>query len=108
MIDNTTQYLASFCGSDSEMDPFIISSVASTDGLESPCEWGLTADMDLLSGRTAADRVRERREMLGTTKESLLKYRSMLEDLSRLGSRCVIGSKKALEELDDGWTKKEL
>ena len=108
VIGRSGEYLASFCASEGDIDNYIISSVASCDPLEPPWSWGMTADMELLRGRTAEDRLAERRQMLATTKEKLLSCRPLLEEAARRGCRCIVGAKEALDTLDGSWKIREI
>lgn len=91
-----------------EVEQYIVSTVAETDPLRSPADWGKAADRLLLRGRTRADREREYKEMLGATAENLRAFAGVLVRAAAQGAVCVIGSREALTAPDSPFASEEI
>lgn len=83
--------------SGTDIDGYIISTIASTEPLLSPAAKGRAADDFLFSGFTDDDRIRFRKEMLETKAEDLLAQKEALRLMAESGSTCVIGPVNALD-----------
>ena len=94
-------FMTSFCEGDEDIVKYIISAVGDTEPLLSPAEEGAAADMLVLDGKTDEDMRKLRREMLATSKESLLALRPILTKCAEEGKICVVGSDAALAEFGD-------
>ena len=94
-------FITAFCESDEDLTKYVISAIGNTEPLRSPAEEGAAADMDALDGKTAEEARKLRREMLETSKESLLALRPILTKCAEEGKICVVGSDAALAEFGD-------
>ena len=101
---NTAEYIKQFVSSEEEIEKFIISSVAATEGLKSAARQGIEADMNYLMGYTLDDKQRIRTQMLTLKKEDLLSLCDLFEKMKDGNSVCIIGNADALSELDESWT----
>lgn len=84
-----------------DIDGFIISTIASTEPLLSPAAKGRAADDFTLSGFTDEHRIRIRREILNTKAGDLAGLSDVLKDMAEKGTVCVVGPKSALEACGD-------
>ena len=84
-----------------DIDGFIISTIASTEPLLSPAAKGRSADDFYLSGFTDEDRIRIRKEILNTKAGDLAGLSDALKDMAEKGTVCVVGPKSALEAFED-------
>ena len=102
---NAASFLEEIAGGgeagEADLDGFIISTIASTEPLVSPASRGRSADDFVMSGFTDEDRIRVRREILETTADDLLSWRSAFDKLASDGCVCVIGPDSALESCPD-------
>ena len=97
-----SDFLTDFTADEStDIDGFIISTIASTEPLLSPAAKGRSADDFYLSGFTDEDRIRIRREILNTKAGDLAGMNGALKDMAEKGTICVVGPKSALETCDD-------
>ena len=95
-------FLDSFMSEENtDLDGFIISTIASADPLMSPTTKGRVADDFYLSGFTDEDRIRFRREMLETKVSDFAAMREVLADMAEKGTVCVAGPKSVLEACED-------
>ncbi len=92
VFDKSSDFLLDFLKNTESIDNFIISSIASTEPLESLRKQGLNADVDFLSGITSEDRLRYRNEMLGTTISELLELNTKIRTLTDESARCIVGN----------------
>lgn len=90
-------YLEKFCDRGGEIDPYIISTVAKIEPLESPQEKGLSADSDYFMNISRDDYRRMRREMLETDYEKLRRFAKVLRRFADEGKKCVVGHEEALK-----------
>ncbi len=90
-----------------DLERFIIGAIGESEPLLTPADRGETADLYYLRGITEEDRVRMRREMMATTGASLQALVPMLEEITRRGTVCVVGSAAILDKVE-GLTKLEL
>ena len=84
-----------------DISGFIISSVSNTEPLLSPAQKGRAADDFYLSGFTDEDRIRFRKEMLGTTVEDLKAQKAALLHMAEKACVCVAGPEPALAACPD-------
>lgn len=84
-----------------DISGFIISSIANTEPLLSPAQKGRAADDFYLSGFTDENRIRFRKEMLGTTADDLRAQKSALLHMAEKACVCVAGPQPALETCGD-------
>ena len=94
----SADFLRAYCAGDEDLDKFIISAIANTEPLRAPGERGMAADDRWFAGITDESRKTHRREMLTTTREDLLKWCSVLEEMSRDGAVCVVAHEEALKQ----------
>ncbi len=91
-------FLAAFADAEqSDIDGFIISTIAQTEPLVSAAARGRSADDFWFSGFTDEDRIRIRREILETTPADLVRWCDAIRALAENGRTCVIGPKSALD-----------
>ncbi|RKJ41339.1 hypothetical protein D7X94_03355 [Acutalibacter sp. 1XD8-33] len=90
---------ADFLRNAGEMDltGMIIGAVADSDPLLTPRLRGKTADMRHWRGITQEDLCRERREILSTKPEDLVRLAPEVERLAKEGAVCVLGSRRQIE-----------
>ncbi len=94
-------FLSGFSADEStDIDGFIISTIASTEPLLSPAAKGRAADDFYLSGFSDDDRVRIRSEILNTKAGDLAGLCEVLDDMAENGTVCVTGPKSALDACD--------
>jgi len=97
VLKTVSDFLEEFASADeADIDGYIISTISSTEPLLSPAAKGRAADDFVFSGFTDEDRVRFRKEMLGTTPEDLLAQKEALRLMAESGCTCVVGPKNAL------------
>ncbi|MBO4879809.1 MAG: insulinase family protein [Clostridia bacterium] len=101
VYDEEAEFIKEFCGGKEDLTKFIISTVGETEPLRSPGEICAAADMDHLCGRTYGKVKAFRKEMLGTTRESMLALVPVFTDCAENGVICVVGCDSALAEFDD-------
>ena len=89
-------FLRAFTQSGEALDKFIISTISSTEPLMSPRQVGQVADHYFFCGMTWDKLVAERREMLATTPETLLKWCEVFEKLAGDAAVCVVAHEEAL------------
>ena len=85
-----------WCSSDDKLDNYIISTVASTEPLRSPQNLGTAEDEYFFSGISYEERTESRKEILSTTRSSLLELCGILRELGEKGSVCVISNSDSL------------
>ena len=90
-------YLVDFCERGEDITPYIISTIAKSEPLESPCEKGLSADNAWFLGLDQDDFRRMRREMLETGAAKLRRFAGILNRFAAEGERCVVGHDEALK-----------
>ncbi len=101
-FDSLSEFIKAFAESGEEdLDKFIISSISSGDPLVTSRMRGAQEDGAYLNGYSYEERVEVRRQMLATTRESLLSWLPVLEAMERDGVYCVVGPKAVLEKDPD-------
>lgn len=95
-FDKAGAALRTICESNEPLDRYIVSTIASTEPLLSVRQKGIRAETDYLSGVTREMVCRERREILRTSKEDLMRASDVLEQVCENGGVCVIGGKDSL------------
>lgn len=88
--------LRDFVAGDERIDKYIISTVGESEPPLGSENQILVSDENLLCGITPEDLCRERAEMLSTTKEALLKWCGVLDQMAKDGGVCVIGHDGAI------------
>lgn len=86
-----------WCGGDEKLDNYIISTVAATEPLRSPQNFGPVEDEFMFAGISREERVQRRKEILSTTKGDLLAFCGALRELGEKGSICVVSNSDTLE-----------
>ena len=94
-------FLTSFASGETDIDGFIISTIASTEPLLSPAAKGRSADDFWLSGFTDEDRIRIRKEILETKTGDLTGLSEVFKDMADNCTVCVVGPKSALDACED-------
>ena len=101
MYKTVPDFLDSFASAeDADIDGFIISTIANTEPLLSPAAKGRAADDFYMSGFRDEDRIRFRKEMLGTKPEDLAAQKEALQNMAEKGTVCVAGPREALESCE--------
>ena len=101
ILKGLTDFIEEFASAeDADIDGFIISTISSTEPLLSPAAKGRAADDFTLSGFTDDDRIRFRKEMLGTKPADLLAQKEALRLMAESGCTCVVGPKTALADCE--------
>lgn len=90
-------FIREFCASEEELDKYIIGSIADLEPLVSTRDWAISCDDDYFRGITMENRSTEKSQMIHCTKERLLKYCDILEQIADEGGICVIGHEQAVE-----------
>lgn len=88
--------LRDFVAGDERIDKYIISTVGESEPPLGSENQILVSDENLLCGITPEDLCRERTEMLSTTKDALLKWCGVLDQMAKDGGVCVIGHDGAI------------
>ena len=102
IFKTVSDFLSDFTsGESTDLDGFIISTIASTEPLLSPAAKGRSADDFFLSGFTDDDRIRIRKEILNTKAGDLAGLSEVLKDMAENGTVCVVGPKSALDACED-------
>lgn len=102
IFKTVSDFLAAFAaGENTDLDGFIISTIASTEPLLSPAAKGRSADDFYLSGFTDEDRIRIRKEILNTKAGDLAGLSAALKNMEEKSTVCVVGPKSALEACED-------
>lgn len=92
--------LRSFVNSGSDIDRFVVATVASMEPYRPPADEAvLFADL-YMDERTPEDQERIRHEVLTTTKEHLLQFAELLNGISSSATACVVGGKKQVSTGD--------
>lgn len=88
--------LRDFVAGDERIDKYIISTVGESEPPLGSENQILVSDENLLCGITPEDLCRERAEMLSTTKDALLTWCGVLDQMAKDGGVCVIGHDGAI------------
>ncbi len=88
--------LRDFVAGDERIDKYIISTVGESEPPLGSENQILVSDENLLCGITPEDLCRERAEMLSTTKDALLKWCGVLDQMAKDGGVCVVGHDGAI------------
>ena len=88
--------LRDFVAGDERIDKYISSTVGESEPPLGSENQILVSDENLLCGITPEDLCRERAEMLSTTKDALLKWCGVLDQMAKDGGVCVIGHDGAI------------
>ncbi len=96
-FDGAGAALREFCASGEPLDGFIISSMAASDPIVTPAQAAIRGGVFYFSGRTNDDRVRERHEILHTTREQLVDFSHTLDAVCKNSGICVIGGRDVLD-----------
>lgn len=88
--------LRDFVAGDERIDKYIISTVGESEAPLGSENQILVSDENLLCGITPEDLCRERAEMLSTTKDALLTWYGVLDQMAKDGGVCVIGHDGAI------------
>ncbi|MDE6107441.1 MAG: insulinase family protein [Oscillospiraceae bacterium] len=97
VYNRASDFVKEFCAGDEDLVKFIISTIGNSEPLVAPARAGRMADTYYFSGVTLADRKENRKQMLETTRQSLLGWCSLLEQTAKEGAVCVVGHEEALK-----------
>ncbi len=90
--------LRRFCDSGADFGKYVVSAIGKTEPYLTPRLEAQRASALFLSGRTPEDVARVRAEVLGTSREDLLRFASVLEGLAKGASVCVVGGRDPLSK----------
>ena len=96
-----SQFFTDFQKSPESLTKYITSTVSDTDPLLSPANAGRLADANWFEHVTTEDLLRERQELLSTTKDSLSDWLPFFDSMAEEGTVCVIGHEAALAACQD-------
>ena len=88
--------LRDFVAGDERIDKYIISTIGESEPPLGSENQILVSDENLLCGITPEDLCRERAEMLSTTKDALLTWCGVLDQMAKDGGVCVVGHDGAI------------
>ncbi len=94
------EYLEQFCREDPDLTSMLIGTVSESEPVLAPFRLGALADGRWFRGITRQDLIAQRREMLETTPEDLLRALPAMEAALAGGSTCVIGGEKHLKQCE--------
>lgn len=103
VYEKTESFVRAFCESDEPIEKYIISSIAANEPLHPLRDEALSADADVFSGISHADRIRIRSEMLHTKKEDLLAFGGLFQDMAGDSAVCIIGHPSVGKECRNEW-----
>lgn len=93
-------FVKEFAESGETLDKYIISTVSSSDPLQTPNQEGLTADAFYFSGMTDEKRISRRKEMIGTDVAAMASYTELFEKMAKEGAVCVVANENTLKQID--------
>ena len=96
-FDKAGGALRGICTGKEPLDRYIVSTIASTEPLLSVRQKGIRAAEDYLSGVTKEMRLEERRQILCTSREDLMRAADVLDKLCEKAGVCIIGGRTSLE-----------
>ena len=97
VYDDSAKFLREFCAGEEDLGKFIISTIGSSEPLESPADQGARADTLWFFGLTKADQKALRQQVLATTRQDILDWCPVLEKSAQEGAVCVVGHEEALK-----------
>ncbi len=97
VYDDSAKFLREFCAGEEDLGKFIISTIGSSEPLESPADQGARADTLWFFGLTKADQKALRQQVLATTRQDILDWCPVLEKAAQEGAVCVVGHEEALK-----------
>lgn len=101
VYDEAQAFLQAFSQQESDLDKYIISTVANGEPLQTPEEKGLSADAFWFAGISDEDRKRMRKEMLMCNSDQLISWCPVLQQMIDDGAVCVVGGESVLRECAD-------
>lgn len=101
IFKQTPEFLREFASEADNIDNFIIGAIGDSETLLTPKVVGALAIAARLRGETYEDKVRQRREILNTSGDDLLKVADILEQIVNVSGSCIIGGKAQLNAAKD-------
>jgi len=95
--DKAADYVKSYCKDGTGLEKIIIGSISDSEPLVGPKVSMKMADSNYFCSISYEDRCQTRKEMLGTTKEDLLRLCDTLKAVCNSNASCVIGGKDKLD-----------
>lgn len=95
--DKAADYVKSYCKEGTGLEKLIIGSISDSEPLTGPKISMKLADSNYFCGITYEDRCQTRKEMLGTSKEDLMRLCDTLKAVCDNNAICVIGGKDKLD-----------
>lgn len=99
LYKKSADFLREFCRGEEELEKYIIGTMTELEPLQTTFAWMEGCDSDYFRGITPKDRKEERKEMLSLTKEKLLSYADVLEQIAEKEAVCVVGNEYAFDTL---------
>jgi Zn-dependent M16 (insulinase) family peptidase len=96
--DNIYSYLSTFDTDDREMNKYIIGTISNFDRPLTPSSKGNKALSAYISNISYEDFVKEREEVLNTTKEDIRKNADLVKSVLKQNNICVVGNENELEK----------
>lgn len=100
-FDKVADFVRDFAESDETLDKYIISTVSSSDPLQTPNQEGLVADAFYFSGLNDEMRIKRRREMIETNKDTMKELIDLFETAAKDGAVCVVANENTLKQIDN-------
>lgn len=97
----TSEFLKNFNASEKEMVPYIISTISGIDQPTTPSQRGEISYYNYFIKAKAEDTQKERDEILKTTKNDIVGYAKMINDIIEQGVICVYGNSEKIDANKD-------
>ena len=93
------KHLDEFISEAPDLTKYVIGTIGAIDTVSTPRSDGSSANITHLSGKTHADKVRVRKEILNTSLDDLKKLTIALKDLSKTSTFTIAASRETLEKM---------
>ena len=93
-------FLRGLYSSGQKLDGFIISAIAELEPLLSPADMGNSADNDWFRSFSREDAAAERKQILGTTLEEVLRFADIADSFAESAPCCIVAGENLLSETD--------
>ncbi len=90
------EFLRDLAESGQKLDGFIISAIAEMDPLMSPAEMGAGADTEWFMGFTETDAAAEKKRMLETTAEDIVKFSAVVDRFASDAPYCIVAGESLI------------
>lgn len=99
-FDCVADFVKDFAQSGEALDKYIISTVSSSDPLQTPNQEGLSADALYFSGISNEKRISRRKEMIETDVNTMTGLLELFEKMAEDGAVCVVANEAALKQIE--------